>query len=144
LVQMRQQAELAIAEADVIIFIVDGKEGITHGDEELAQLLFRSKKSIVLAVNKIDNLEQQSHLYEFYSLGCGEPMPISGSHGLGIGDLLDQVTDHFPTEFDEDYDETTICFSLIGRPNVGKSSLVNGILGHERVIVSPIPGTTRD
>lgn len=144
LIQMRQQAELAIDEADVIIFIVNGKEGVTPRDEELASLLFRSNKPIVLAVNKIDNVNQRSDLYEFYSLGCGEPMPISGSHGLGVGDLLDEVISHFPNEVEEDYDETTIRFSLIGRPNVGKSSLVNSILGHERVIVSHIPGTTRD
>lgn len=144
LVQMRQQAEIAIEEADVIIFMVNGREGITSADEEVAKLLFRSKKPIVLAVNKIDNYEMKDQMYEFYSLGCGEPFPISGSHGLGLGDLLDEVVKHFPDKNDEEYDESVIQFCLIGRPNVGKSSLVNAILGEERVIVSDIEGTTRD
>ncbi|WP_088102223.1 ribosome biogenesis GTPase Der [Halalkalibacter urbisdiaboli] len=144
LIQMREQAELAIEEADVIVFIVNGREGITSADQEVAKLLFRSKKPIVLAVNKIDNPDMQEQLYEFYSLGMGEPFPISGSHGLGLGDMLDEVVKHFPPEEDDMYDEDTIRISLIGRPNVGKSSLVNAMLGEERVIVSNIPGTTRD
>ncbi|WP_413380460.1 ribosome biogenesis GTPase Der [Alkalihalobacillus sp. 1P02AB] len=144
LVQMREQAELAIKEADVIVFIVNGKEGITGADQEVAKLLFRSKKPVVLGVNKIDNPEMREELYEFYSLGIGEPYPISGSHGLGLGDLLDAVINFFPEDDGEDYDEETIRISLIGRPNVGKSSLVNAMLGEERVIVSNIPGTTRD
>ncbi|KYG33117.1 ribosome biogenesis GTPase Der [Alkalihalobacillus trypoxylicola] len=144
LVQMREQAELAIKEADVIVFIVNGKEGITSADQEVAKLLFRSKKPVVLGVNKIDNPQMREELYEFYSLGIGEPYPISGAHGLGLGDLLDAVNDHFPPEQTEDYDEETIRIALIGRPNVGKSSLVNAMLGEERVIVSNIPGTTRD
>ncbi|MGO4888133.1 ribosome biogenesis GTPase Der [Anaerobacillus sp. MEB173] len=142
--QMREQAELAISEADVIIFIVNGREGITSADEEVAKILFRSKKPIVLGVNKIDNPEMRDQLYEFYSLGMGDPIAISGSHGLGIGDLLDGVCKHFPNDDDEDYDQDTIRISLIGRPNVGKSSLVNSLLGEERVIVSDIAGTTRD
>ncbi|MCF6137589.1 ribosome biogenesis GTPase Der [Pseudalkalibacillus berkeleyi] len=142
--QMRQQAEIAIDEADVIIFMVNGREGITSADEEVSQILFRSKKPIVLAVNKIDNPERMNDVYEFYSLGFGEPIGISGSHGLGLGDLLDAVVKHFPEELGEDYDDSTIKFSLIGRPNVGKSSLVNSIVGKERVIVSDIAGTTRD
>ncbi|MGM7701691.1 ribosome biogenesis GTPase Der [Pseudalkalibacillus sp. Hm43] len=142
--QMRQQAEIAIDEADVIIFMVNGRDGITSADEEVAQILFRSKKPIVLAVNKIDNPERMSEVYEFYSLGFGEPVAISGAHGLGLGDLLDEVVKHFPEEDVEDYDDSTIKFSLIGRPNVGKSSLVNAIVGKERVIVSDIAGTTRD
>lgn len=144
LVQMRQQAELAISEADVIIFIVNGREGITSADEEVSKILFRSKKPVVLGVNKIDNPEMQEQLYEFYSLGMGEPIPISGSHGLGLGDLLDEVIKHFPEMAEEEYDQDTIRVSLIGRPNVGKSSLVNAMLGEERVIVSNIAGTTRD
>lgn len=144
LVQIRQQAEIAIDEADVIIFVVNGRDGITSADEEIAKLLFRSKKPVVLAVNKIDNFEKRSEAYEFYSLGMGEPIPVSGSHGLGIGDMLDEVVSHFSTIDLEEYDENVICFSLIGRPNVGKSSLVNSILGRERVIVSNIAGTTRD
>ncbi|WP_349407580.1 ribosome biogenesis GTPase Der [Pseudalkalibacillus sp. SCS-8] len=142
--QMRQQAEIAIEEADVIIFMVNGREGITSADEEVAQILFRSKKPVVLAVNKIDNPERMSEVYEFYSLGFGEPIGISGAHGLGLGDLLDEVVKHFPENDGEDYDDSTIKFSLIGRPNVGKSSLVNAIVGKERVIVSDIAGTTRD
>ncbi len=142
--QMRQQAEIAIDEADVIIFMVNGREGITAADEEVAQILFRSKKPVVLAVNKIDNPERMSEVYEFYSLGFGEPVAISGAHGLGLGDMLDEVIKHFPKEDIDDYDESTIKFSLIGRPNVGKSSLVNAIVGKERAIVSDIAGTTRD
>ncbi|WP_096200953.1 ribosome biogenesis GTPase Der [Bacillus sp. FJAT-45350] len=142
--QMREQAELAIKEADVIIFIVNGREGITSADEEVVKILFRSKKPIVLGVNKIDNPDMQEQLYEFYSLGIGDPIGISGSHGLGLGDLLDEVIKHFPDEQEDDYDEDTVRISLIGRPNVGKSSLVNAMLGKERVIVSDIAGTTRD
>ncbi|WP_082407088.1 ribosome biogenesis GTPase Der, partial [Bacillus sp. JCM 19041] len=144
LVQMRQQAEIAIDEANVIIFMVNGREGITAADQEVVNMLFRSKKPVVLAVNKIDNPEMRESLYEFYSLGIGEPYGISGSHGLGLGDLLDEVVAHFPDEIDDGFDEDTIKMALIGRPNVGKSSLVNALLGEERVIVSQIPGTTRD
>ncbi|MDQ0244256.1 GTP-binding protein [Bacillus fengqiuensis] len=142
--QIRQQAEIAIDEADVIIFLVNGREGVTSADEEVAKILYRSKKPIVLAVNKIDNPEMRDMIYDFYALGFGEPIPISGSHGLGIGDLLDAAAEHFPKQEDDEYDEETIRFSLIGRPNVGKSSLVNAMLGEERVIVSDIAGTTRD
>ncbi len=144
LVQMRAQAELAIEEADVIIFIVNGREGVTSADQEVAKLLFRSKKPIVLGVNKIDNPDMREQLYEFYALGFGEVYPISGAHGLGLGDLLDEVVKHFPTDQGDEYDEDTIRIALIGRPNVGKSSLVNALIGEERVIVSNIPGTTRD
>jgi GTPase len=144
LVQMREQAHLAIEESDVILFICDGQDGITGADEEVAQMLYRSKKPVVLGVNKIDNPERRQNVYDFYSLGFGEPIGISGAHGVGIGDLLDQVVSHFPQVEEEEYDESTIRFSLIGRPNVGKSSLVNSILGRERVIVSDIAGTTRD
>lgn len=142
--QIRQQAEIAIDEADVIIFLVNGREGVTSADEEVAKILYRSKKPIVLAVNKIDNPEMRDMIYDFYALGFGEPIPISGSHGLGLGDLLDAAAEHFPKQEDDEYDEETIRFSLIGRPNVGKSSLVNAMLGEERVIVSDIAGTTRD
>jgi GTP-binding protein len=142
--QMRQQAEVAVDEADVIIFMVNGREGITGADEEVAKLLFRSNKPVVLGVNKIDNPDMKEFIYDFYSLGFGEPYPISGAHGLGLGDLLDAVIHHFPKREEEEYDESTIQFCLIGRPNVGKSSLVNAILGEERVIVSEIAGTTRD
>lgn len=142
--QIRAQAEIAIDEADVIIFMVNGRDGITIEDEFVAKLLFKSSKPVVLGVNKIDNPEMRSDIYEFYSLGFGEPYPISGSHGLGIGDLLDACSEHFPKEVEDEYDDDVIKFSLIGRPNVGKSSLINAILGEERVIVSPIAGTTRD
>lgn len=144
LVQMREQADVAIREADVIIFMVNGREGITAADEEVAKILFKSNKPVVLAVNKVDNPEMREQIYEFYSLGFGEPYSISGTHGLGLGDLLDKVVSYFPTLEHEDVDEATIYFSLIGRPNVGKSSLVNSLLQQERVIVSNIPGTTRD
>src|SRR5690606_5073100 len=110
----------------------------------VANILFRSKKPTILAVNKIDNFDQREQIYEFYSLGFGDPIPVSGTHGIGIGDLLDKVVSHFPNIETEEYDEDVIRFCLIGRPNVGKSSLVNSILGRERVIVSDIAGTTRD
>ncbi|WP_062104796.1 ribosome biogenesis GTPase Der [Bacillus niameyensis] len=142
--EIREQAELAITESDVIIFIASSREGVTSADEEVGKILFRSKKPVVLAVNKVDNPEMRSDIYEFYSLGFGEPFPISGSHGLGLGDLLDEVVKHFPKDVEENEDADTIKFSLIGRPNVGKSSLVNSLLGEERVIVSDIAGTTRD
>lgn len=142
--QIRYQAEIAIEEADVIIFVVDGREGVTRADEEVAKILYKSKKPVVLGVNKIDHSGMLDRVYEFYSLGIGEPIGISGSHGHGIGDLLDEVVKHFPDGQAEEYDKDTIKVSLIGRPNVGKSSLVNAILGEERVIVSDIPGTTRD
>lgn len=141
---IRVQAELAIEEADVIVFMTDAKTGVTGSDEEVANILYRSGKPIVVAVNKVDNLERADHIYEFYNLGFGEPIGISGSHGTGIGDLLDAITDNLPELEDNEYDDDVIRVALIGRPNVGKSSLVNAILGEERVIVSSIAGTTRD
>ena len=142
--QIRQQAEIAIDEADVIIFMTNGREGVTNADEQVAKMLYKTKKPVVLAVNKIDNPDMRDMIYDFYALGFGEPFPISGSHGIGLGDLLDECAKHFSKEDEEQYSEDTIKFSLIGRPNVGKSSLVNAFLGQERVIVSPIQGTTRD
>ncbi|MFL6517781.1 MAG: ribosome biogenesis GTPase Der, partial [Bacillus sp. (in: firmicutes)] len=141
---IRQQAEVAIDEADVIILLTNGREGVTAADEEVAKILYKSKKPVVLAVNKIDNPEMRDQIYDFYALGFGEPFPISGSHGLGLGDLLDEAAKHFPKNKPIEYGEDVVKFSLIGRPNVGKSSLVNAILGEERVIVSDIAGTTRD
>ncbi|EMZ8637972.1 ribosome biogenesis GTPase Der [Listeria monocytogenes] len=142
--QIRAQAEIAIDEADVIIFITNGREGVTDADEQVAKILYRSNKPIVLAVNKVDNPEMRDQIYDFYSLGFGEPYPISGSHGLGLGDMLDAVRAHFPKEEEEEYPDDTVKFSLIGRPNVGKSSILNALLGEDRVIVSDIAGTTRD
>jgi len=141
--QITQQAEIAIDEADVIVFVVSAKEGLTEADERIAKILYRSKKPVVLAVNKVDNVEMRSEIYDFYALGFGEPYPISGTHRTGVGDLLDQVVSEFP-ETDGVTDDDKIRFSLIGRPNVGKSSIVNALLGEERVIVSNIAGTTRD
>jgi GTP-binding protein len=144
LAQIREQAEIAIDEADVIIFMTNGRDGVTAADEEVAKILRRSNKPVVLAVNKIDNPEMRENIYDFYTLGFGEPYPISGTHGLGLGDLLDAVVAHFPKQEYKEYEEDVIKFCLIGRPNVGKSSLVNAILGEDRVIVSDIAGTTRD
>jgi len=141
---IRVQAELAIEEADVIIFMVDAKAGLTSQDEEVGQLLYRSGKPVIVAVNKTDNIKMQESIYEFYSLGFGDPIPVSGAHGIGIGDLLEEAVKHFPEEEEDPYGEEVIRIALIGRPNVGKSSLVNAILGEERVIVSPVAGTTRD
>ncbi|WP_261805828.1 ribosome biogenesis GTPase Der [Lapidilactobacillus luobeiensis] len=141
--QIRNQVDIAIDEADVIVFLVNAREGITDADERIAQILYRSHKEVILAVNKADNPEQRQDIYDFYSLGFGEPLPVSGTQGTGLGDLLDAIVAHFPAEVNDD-DDHSIKFSLIGRPNVGKSSLVNAILGEERVIVSNIEGTTRD
>lgn len=141
---VRMQAELAIEEADVIIFMVDAKTGLTHADDEVAHMLFRSRKPVVLAVNKVDNMDRMDEVYEFYGLGFGQPIAISGSHGIGIGDLLDAAVEKLPEIEDDNYDEDVIRVALIGRPNVGKSSLVNALLGEERVIVSEVAGTTRD
>lgn len=144
LTKVRHQAEIAIDEADVIIFMVDGKEGITAADETVAQMLYKTNKPVIVAVNKIDYPEMNDNIYSFYALGFSEVYPVSGTHGLGIGDLLDAVVHHFPDEAITDDTTDQIAFSFIGRPNVGKSSLVNAILDEERVIVSSLPGTTRD
>lgn len=141
--QIRMQAQLAIDEADVIVFVTDGKKGVSNDDRLISKMLFKSKKPVVLVVNKIDSYEMVPNLGEFYSLGLGEPIPVSGEHGIGIGDTLDMIIKSLPDEKEEKYDNA-ITFSLIGRPNVGKSSLVNALLNKERVIVSDIVGTTRD
>lgn len=141
--QIRSQAEIAIEEADVILFVVSGKEGVTDADEAVARILYRSDKPVILVVNKVDNPEMRSDIYDFYSLGLGDPYPVSGAHGTGLGDVLDEAIKHFP-EGSTSEDEGVIRFSLIGRPNVGKSSLTNALLGEDRVIVSNVAGTTRD
>lgn len=143
LTQIRQQAEVAIDEADVIILVADVENGVTDADEQVARILYRSNKPVVLAVNKVDNPERRSDIYDYYSLGLGEPYAVSSVHGIGMGDLLDAVIKEFPDNAANDEDDS-IHFSFIGRPNVGKSSLVNAILGENRVIVSNVAGTTRD
>mgnify|MGYP004462176193 FL=1 len=143
--QMREQANLAIEMADVIIFLTDVRQGVTAADQEIALMLKKSKKPIVLVCNKTDNLEKyQNEVYEFYNLGIGEPHPISASNAIGIGDVLDEIYEHFPKQNENEEDGLITKVALIGKPNVGKSSLVNRIIGENRSIVSDIPGTTRD
>lgn len=143
--QMRSQAELAIETADVIIFVTDVKSGVVDADYEVAEMLRRSKKPIVLCVNKVDSIKKYGNdIYEFYQLGLGEPFPVSAANHLGLGDLLDEVVKHFPKEGLEEKEDGTLKIALIGKPNVGKSSLTNKLLGENRVIVSDIAGTTRD
>ena len=142
--QVRYQADIAMEEADVIVFLTSMQEGLADADEAIAHRLHRTNKPVVLAVNKADNPEMRQMVYDFYALGHGDPYPISGSHGTGLGDLLDAVVSHFPTDLAEAEEEDVIKFCFIGRPNVGKSSLVNAILKEERVIVSNIEGTTRE
>lgn len=145
LTQMKYQAELAMDSADVIVFMVDMKDGVTAADYEVAKMLRKTGKPIVLIVNKVDKTgEMPAEVYEFYNLDMGDPYPISTIQGLGIGDALDAIYDNFSDIPDEEEDETIIKVALIGKPNVGKSSLINKILGEERVIVSDVPGTTRD
>lgn len=141
--QITQQAEIAIDEADVILFLVNVENGVTDADERVAQILYRAEKPVILAVNKVDNPERRNDVFDYYSLGFGEPLPLSGTHGLGLGDVLDAVLAAFPDD-QADAEDDSVKFSLIGRPNVGKSSLVNAILGENRVIVSNIEGTTHD
>lgn len=143
--QMRMQAELAIAGADVIIFMTDVRTGVTADDREIATMLMKSRKPVVLAVNKIDSVGAlPGEYYEFYELGLGEPIALSSVHGSGSGDVLDRVTDLLPEYEDEPEEEGVIRVAVIGKPNAGKSSLINRVAGEERVIVSNIPGTTRD
>ena len=142
--QIRMQAEIAIDEADVIVFVVDGQVGITKDDRLVSKMLYKVKKPIILAVNKIDEGLHSSNAQEFYGLGLGEPIPVSGAHGVGIGDLLNRIVATIKDDEEKEEESERITFSLIGRPNVGKSSLVNAILNQERVIVSDISGTTRD
>ncbi|MCM1328560.1 MAG: ribosome biogenesis GTPase Der [Ruminococcus sp.] len=143
--QMRRQAELAIQRADVILFLTDLRAGVTASDYEVAAMLRKSGKPIILCVNKCDSIgEPPPEFYEFYSLALGDPIPISAAHGHGSGDMLDEIFKYFPENTDEVYDEEYVKVAVIGKPNVGKSSLINRIAGEERVIVSDIAGTTRD
>lgn len=144
LTAMRYQAKLAIDEADAILFIVDGKVGLTSADEEVAIILRNTRKPVIVAVNKVDNMQKANEIYEFYNLGLGDPIPISAANALNIGDLLDEIVKRLPSEEMVEEDNEKIRVAVIGRPNVGKSSLVNRLVGEERVIVSDIAGTTRD
>ena len=141
--EIRAQAEIAIEEADVIIFLTNVANHVTNLDERIAQMLYQTKKPVILAVNKADNPEQRMDIYDFYSLGFGDPIPVSSVHGTGIGDLLDQIVQSLPKDLEQNEQEQ-ISFSVIGRPNVGKSSIVNRLVGEKRVIVNNEEGTTRD
>ena len=142
--EIRAQAEIAIEEAEVIIFVVDIRTGVTDTDTFIARILQKTRKKVILAVNRVDDNKWMENIYEFYSLGFGDPIPVSSIHGVGVGDLLDEVIANLGEKKIKEYDEDILKFSLIGRPNVGKSSLVNAILGEDRVIVSNIEGTTMD
>jgi len=143
--QVRRHAQIAAEEADVLIFLVDAKTGVTREDEIVAKTLLKSSKPIILAVNKVDNFSKENEIYEFYKLGVGDPIAVSAEHGINIGDLLDKVVSFIKDKkVEEEYEGDAVKVAVVGRPNVGKSSLVNRLLGTERVIVSDIPGTTRD
>ena len=143
--QMRRQAEVAVEMADVIVFLVDVRGGVTASDKEIATMLRKSQKPVILAANKADSVgEPPAEMYEFYNLAMGDVIPVSSIHGLGMGDLLDEIFSYFPEQDEEDYEEDVIKVAVIGKPNSGKSSLINRVVGEERVIVSDIPGTTRD
>jgi GTP-binding protein len=142
--QMRMQAELAMDMADVILFLVDGRDGLTTADEEVGAMLRRKGKDVILVANKIDTAKMPDHYYDFYELGLGEPFAISSTNQLGLGDLLDEIVSRFPEKSMAEEEEDDIKIAIIGKPNVGKSSIVNAFVGEERVIVSNIAGTTRD
>ena len=142
--EIKSQAEIAIDEADVIIFVCDIRSGITDDDLFIARMLYKANTPVVIALNKADDINLTEAMYEFYSLGLGDPIPVSSKHGVGLGDMLDAVVHVLPENVDSEYDEDRIKLCLIGRPNVGKSSLTNALLGENRVIVSTIEGTTRD
>lgn len=145
LIQMREQTHLAIEEADAIIFLMDGREGLTPGDIEIAQILRKTQKPVFYTINKIDNLRQEELAFDFYRLGIERLYSVSSQHGLGVGDLLDDIVECLPDEDSaQEESEERIRIAVIGKPNVGKSSLINRILGYERTIVNPTPGTTRD
>lgn len=143
--QMRKQAEIAMETSDIIIFIVDVKQGLTDADMQVANILRKTRKPVVLVVNKVDNMRKENFdVYEFYNLGLGEPIPISAGQALGLGDMLDEVVKYFPDDIESDKEDTAIKVAVIGKPNAGKSSLINRIIGEDRLIVSDIAGTTRD
>lgn len=141
--EIRIQTKIAIEEADVIVFLVDAKAGVSKDDELVARILRKEKKPVILAINKADNKNKVDNIYEFYALGLGEPILVSGVHGIGIGDLLDKIVSYLPKKVEAN-EEGKICFTLVGRPNVGKSSLTNALINKNRVITSDIEGTTRD
>jgi len=141
---IKHQAEIAMEEADVIVFVTNARDGITQSDQEVANILYKTTKPVVLVVNKVDDVNFKDQIYEFYGLGLGDPIGVSAVHGIGFGDMLDAIVSQMPNKPEQDYEDDVIKFSLIGRPNVGKSSLTNSLLGEERVIVSDIEGTTRD
>lgn len=141
--EIRIQTKIAIEEADVIVFLVDAKAGVSKDDELVARILRKEKKPVILAINKADNKNKVENIYEFYALGLGEPILVSGVHGIGIGDLLDKIVSYLPKKVEAN-EEGKICFTLVGRPNVGKSSLTNALINKNRVITSDIEGTTRD
>lgn len=143
--KMKQQAEIAVDEADVVLFLLDAKSKVTDEDEQIAKYLRKSGKPVLLVVNKVEKFAGfESEAHEYLALGLGDPIPVSAVHGMNIGDMLDTIVSRFPEDTGEDYDPDVIKIAVIGRPNVGKSSIVNMLLGEERVIVSDIPGTTRD
>ena len=143
--QMREQAQIAIDTADVIIFMTDLKQGLVDADSKVADMLRRSHKPIVLAVNKVDSFNRDMvEVYEFYNLGIGDPIPVSSANRMGIGELLDAVLEHFPPQENEEEEDERPRVAIVGKPNVGKSSLINKLLGEQRLIVSDIAGTTRD
>ena len=143
--QMREQAQIAIDTADVICFVVDVKQGLTDADDKVATMLRKSGKPVVLVVNKVDSYEKEiTDVYEFYNLGLGDPFPVSATSKTGIGDMLDEVVSHFPQETGEEEEDDKLKIAVVGKPNVGKSSLINRLVGKNRLIVSDIAGTTRD
>ncbi|GAB1476990.1 ribosome biogenesis GTPase Der [Bacillota bacterium] len=144
LAQMREQAEIAIETADVILFLVDGKDGLTSSDREVASMLIKTGREVILVVNKVDSTVLPEDFYDFYELGLGEPLAISAANMLGLGDLLDLVVDKFPEAGDDIQEDEKVKIAVIGKPNVGKSSLINTLIGENRLIVSDIAGTTRD
>ena len=144
LTEIKAQVEIAIDEADVIVFVADSRNGMTDDDLMIAKLLYKSKKPVIMAVNKVDDQKFLDAIYEFYQLGFSDPVAISATHSIGVGDLLDRIIELLPNKSDKEYDDSITKFCLVGRPNVGKSSLVNAILGENRVITSDVEGTTRD